>query len=67
MEIGCSMLAGASLIAPGCTSAVAEVTGALGSPEATITVKQLPPSIQNSAGDASELVGLVVPRGRSPI
>ena len=54
MEIGCSMLAGASLIAPGCTSAVAEVTGALGSPEATITVKQLPPSIQNSAGDASD-------------
>ena len=34
MEIGCSMLAGASLVALGCTSAMAEVTDALGSPEA---------------------------------
>lgn len=54
MEISFSMLAGTSLIALVCTSAMARVTGALGSPEATttITVKQLPTPIQNSAGHA---------------
>jgi hypothetical protein len=46
MEISCSMLAGASLIALGCTSAMAQqVTGVPSSPEATTTItgKQLPP------------------------
>jgi hypothetical protein len=38
------MLAGASLIALGCTSAMAQqVTGVPSPPEATITGKQLPP------------------------
>jgi hypothetical protein len=52
MEISCSMLAGASLIALGCTSAMAQpVTDVPGPPDATtiITGKQLRRSIRNSA------------------
>ena len=46
MKISCSMLAGASLLALGCASALAQqVTGVPGSPGATTTLdgKQLPP------------------------
>ena len=46
MKISCSMLAGASLLALGCFSALAQqVTGVPGSPGATTTIdgKQLPP------------------------
>jgi hypothetical protein len=47
MKISCSMLAGASLLALGCASALAQqVTGVPGSPGATTTLdgKQLPPA-----------------------
>ena len=45
MKIGCSILAGAGLLALGCVAASAqEVTGVAGSPGATVTIdgKQLP-------------------------
>jgi hypothetical protein len=46
MEISCSMLAGVSLLALSCVSALAQqVTGVPGSPSATTTIdgKQIPP------------------------
>ena len=53
MEISRSMLAGVSLLALSCVSALAQqVTGVPGSPEATTTItgKQLPPPDPHSAG-----------------
>ena len=53
MKISRSMLSGASLLALGCVSAVAQqVTGVPGSPEATTTItgKQLPPPAPQFGG-----------------
>ena len=57
MKISRIMLAGASLVALGCVSALAQqVTGVLGSPEATTTItgKQLPPSPPEFGGVINE-------------
>lgn len=57
MKIGLGMLAGASLLALGCSSALAQqVTGVLGSPSATTTIdgKQLPPPEPNFGGVIKE-------------
>ena len=66
MKIGRIMLAGASLLALSCVSALAQqVTGVPGSPEATTTItgKQLPPPDPAFGGvikeKASEFEGLV--------
>jgi hypothetical protein len=76
VEISCSMLAGASRIALGCTAAMArQVTGVPGSPEAsTITGKQLPPQnpkfgwmIKENASDSKARWAPRRRRGCSPI
>jgi hypothetical protein len=69
MEIGCSMLAGASLVALGCASVMAEVTGALRSPEATTTHSRQTTSAtdSNSAADAADTWASWLPHGCSPI
>ena len=57
MKISCSMLAGASLLALGCASALAQqVTGVPGSPGATTTLdgKQLPPADPKFGGVIKE-------------
>ncbi len=69
MEISCSMLAGASPIALGCTSALAQqVTAVPGSPEATtVTGKQLPPHDPKFGGVIKEKASVskawTAPRG----
>jgi hypothetical protein len=57
VKISCSMLAGASLLALGCASALAQqVTGVPGSPGATTTLdgKQLPPADPKFGGVIKE-------------
>ncbi len=57
MKISLGMLAGASLLALGCVSALAQqVTGVPGSPGATTTIdgKQLPPPEPNFGGVIKE-------------
>jgi hypothetical protein len=57
MKISCSMLAGASLLALSCVSALAQqVTGVPGTPSATTTIdgKQIPPSDPTFGGVIKE-------------
>jgi hypothetical protein len=77
VKISCSMLAGASLLALGCASALAQqVTGVPGSPGATTTLdgKQLPPADPKFGGVIKEKASVSKawtaprgPRGCSPI
>jgi hypothetical protein len=59
MEISCSMLAGASPIALGCTSALAQqVTAVPGSPEATTVTGTSAARSEIRRGDQGESLGL---------